>query len=345
MPNFPEVAFSVHSRRSLFVGCFVLLAACFAEAQRGLQSAEKQPLVVCAVPDAMPRTGRAEDDTPRGLDVAVAQRVAQELDREIEWHWCASDSCSWNCLENNRCDMVIGQPQGSRPPIGVSWSIPYSGSRFGFVVHQKEKGIRSLGDLRGKRVGVVAGTVALSASGHTTVRFKTRAAVLQEFENQKLDAAFVDDDFAAWYLHEHPRLPLRRVPEYVPRERWNLGFAVRAKDDRLLVQVDRALRRVLSTGLVSREFSNQGVTYRAPFTEAKLRGTENETWKQIRERGELVVSMDPANLPYSSADNDRPGFDVEIARALARTVGGQAEDRLDRCATRNSNWCLVGSRM
>ena len=44
------------------------------------------------------------------------------------------------------------------------------------------------------------------------------------------------------------------------------------------------------------------------------------TWRRIRERGELVVSMDPANLPYSGAREDRPGFEVELARALARQL-------------------------
>ena len=31
--------------------------------------------------------------------------------------------------------------------------------------------------------------------------------------------------------------------------------------------------------------------------------------------------MDPANLPYSAAKGERPGFDVELARALARQLG------------------------
>src|SRR5258708_35132425 len=31
--------------------------------------------------------------------------------------------------------------------------------------------------------------------------------------------------------------------------------------------------------------------------------------------------MDPANLPYSAATGDRPGFDVELARLLAAELG------------------------
>ena len=37
-------------------------------------------------------------------------------------------------------------------------------------------------------------------------------------------------------------------------------------------------------------------------------GSVPDTWRRIRERGELVVSMDPANLPYSGAKEERPGI-------------------------------------
>src|SRR5262249_37710247 len=45
-------------------------------------------LTVCAVPAAMPRTGKAPDGTPQGLDVAVAQLVGRSLGRKVEFHWC-----------------------------------------------------------------------------------------------------------------------------------------------------------------------------------------------------------------------------------------------------------------
>jgi len=47
----------------------------------------------------------------------------------------------------------------------------------------------------------------------------------------------------------------------------------------------------------------------------------HDTWQRIEAGGTLVVSMDPANLPYSSADPEQPGFDVEIAQAMARELG------------------------
>ncbi len=55
-------------------------------------------LTVCALPASMPRTDKVPDGTPRGLDVAVAQRVGRILGRTIEFHWCANAECAWNCL-------------------------------------------------------------------------------------------------------------------------------------------------------------------------------------------------------------------------------------------------------
>ena len=62
---------------------------------------------------------------------------------------------------------------------------------------------------------------------------------------------FVDADFAAWYLHEHPELGLRLLADYVPRERWNMALAVRAKDAQLLVEINRALGQLAESGEIT----------------------------------------------------------------------------------------------
>ena len=298
----------------------LLLLGVFAIHDSTPVKAGAKPLVVCAVPDSMPRTGRTSNGSPQGLDVAVARLVARKLGRNLEFHWCASDACSWKCIGNRECDIIIGQPHGSGSARELAWSIPYAGSRFGLVVHRDTTGIRTHSDLNGKRVGIVVGTLSPSRDSKI-VPFKTRQLLLNNFMAKKLDAALIDDDFAAWHLHQHRKLPLRRVAEYVPREHWNLGFAVRKSDKALLREINRVLTHLLGTGTISKAFSDQGVGYRAPYSDTKLRAVRYDTWQRIQEKGEIVVSMDPANLPYSSAKQDRPGFDVEVARALAEALG------------------------
>jgi ABC-type amino acid transport substrate-binding protein len=265
----------------------------------------------------MPRTDRTPDGKPRGLDVAVAERVGRALGRPVEFHWCANAGCSWHCLPEGRCDIVAGQPIDSGPPRGVAWSVPYAGAQFGLVVPRDRKGIRSLDDLRGRRIGVVAGTVAMAEKDHAIARFKTREELLDRFVDANLDAAFLDADFAAWYLHEHPARPLRLVEAFVPRERWNMALAVRTGDAELLVAINRTMAQLAESGGLREVYQEYGVPFHAPFTTGDRRAEAPSSWPRIRDRGELVVSMDPANLPYSSARGDRPGLDVELARALA----------------------------
>jgi polar amino acid transport system substrate-binding protein len=268
----------------------------------------------------MPRTGKGSDGTPQGLDVAVVQEVGRILGRTVEFHWCANAGCAWHCLPSGRCDVVVGQPQESAPAHDVAWSVPYAGAKFGLVVSDDLRDVRSLADLQGQRIGIVAGTVAIAEKDHVVARFRSREELLDEFRVRGLDAAFVDADFAAWYLHAHPNLKLELVPEYTPRERWNMALAVRAKDAQLLVEINRALAQLAESGGLRAIYAASGVPFHPPFTASTLQKASRNTWQHVRDRGELVVSMDPANLPYSAARGNRRGLDVELARALAQRL-------------------------
>ncbi len=304
------------------LGCVLgLFAGLLSLANTQAEEPKLKPLTVCAIPATMPRMDKTSDGTPRGLDVALAQQLGRLLNRTIEFHWCANPDCAWHCLPAGRCDLVIGQPRESGPRQGIAWSVPYAGAQFGLVIPRDTKGVQSLADLHGKRVGIVTGTVVLAEKDHTVARFKTREELLDGFSSAKLDAAFMDADFAAWYLHEHPELPLRLVAGYVPREHWDMALAVRGNDAGLLVDVNRALAQLAESGDLRRIYADHGVPFRPPFTERPRPKTAPNTWRHIRDRGEMVVSFDPANLPYSSAKDDRPGFDVELARTLAERLG------------------------
>jgi polar amino acid transport system substrate-binding protein len=285
--------------------------------------ADEKPKVLtfCAEPSAMPRTGKDVDGSPRGLDVAVARMLCRKLGRDFEIHWCASAACSRNCLHSRRCDVILGHPMDEGAPKEIAWSVPYAGCQFGLVVRRGEQAIDSLSDAIDKRIGVVAGTVSLPEAKHQIVRFRTREEVLDRFEADALDAAFVDADFAAWHMNCHPELELRLVEGYVPREHWNLALAARASDAGLLVEINKALAELTESGELKEAWANLGLGYRGPFTPDVGRAAALDAWPRIQKRGELRIALDPANLPYSSANEDRPGFDLELARDLARRLG------------------------
>ena len=51
----------------------------------------------------------------------------------------------------------------------------------------------------------------------------------------------------------------------------------------------------------------------------------NNTLEEIRKKGVLTVCVDVRNLPYSNANPELPGLDVEIAHLLAEGLGVKLE--------------------
>jgi polar amino acid transport system substrate-binding protein len=300
--------------------CAALGAASDYARDDGGHDSKSKVLTICAIPGSMPRMGKTAQGKPAGLDVAVVERLAKILERPIEFHWCASTQCAWNCLPAGRCDVVIGQPWGSGPPREVAWSVPYAAAQFTLVVPRNLRASAGLADFQGKRVGIVAGTAVISEKDHSVIKFKSREDLLEDFSSAALATAFIDADFAAWYLHEHPQLTLRLLTDYVPQQRWNMALAVRARDAQLLVQINQALGQLAESKELQQIYKAMGVPFHPPFSGPARREMVRDTWRHIRERGELTVSMDPANLPYSSAKNEQPGFDLELAKALSERL-------------------------
>ena len=215
----------------------------------------------------MPRMGKTAEGKPVGLDVAVAEHVARILGRPIEFHWCASAECAWHCLPEAAVIVVIGQPQDSGPPREVAWSVPYAIAQFGLVV---PRDFRASGSLADFRANASESLPAPSRSRKKTTSSSSSSRVKsfwRGFAAAALDAAFLDADFAAWYLHEHRQLGLRLLPDYVPRERWNMALAVRAKDTQLLVEINRALGQLAESGEIAADLRRgYGVPFHPPFS-------------------------------------------------------------------------------
>lgn len=292
---------------------FITAAAC----------ADQPALRFCVCTNAMPRAGKTAHGNLEGIDVATARLFAEMLGRSCEFHACPSDACRLQNLRTGQCDVVVGLPHESVKSPEIAWTKAYASGKFGLLVPSSEKGVRSLIEMKGKRVGVVSGTVPLSPKEHHVVGFPSSKAMLRGFDQANLDAALIDVDYAAWYLRQHADLKLRLVDEYVSTHRWSIGMAVRAEDIALRDKLSHAVEICLEEAKLRRLFSNFGLTFRPPLSEEQATTVEGvlDTWKRITEGGTLVVSMDPANLPYSSADPKRPGFDVEIAQAVAQELG------------------------
>lgn len=138
-----------------------LLAALPAAAQgRGnepaLELVDTETFRVCADPHNLPFS----NEQGEGFENKLAELFAEKLGRKLAYaFYPQATGFVRNTLGAHRCDVIMGFPQGDDL---VQTTNPYYRTAYAFIFKAGSpfEGIVSLGDerLRGKRIGVVAGT-------------------------------------------------------------------------------------------------------------------------------------------------------------------------------------------
>ena len=124
--------------------------------QSSLELIDPKALRVCADPHNMPfSTEKGE-----GFENKVAELLAGKLGRDLSYTWYPqAPGFVRNTLAAHRCDVIMGAPQGDDM---VQVTNPYYRTAYALVFKQGQglDGVDTLEDprLKGKRVGIVAGT-------------------------------------------------------------------------------------------------------------------------------------------------------------------------------------------
>jgi mxaJ protein len=121
------------SRRPLVRRSSFGLAIALVVAQCGMAPlASAWEMRVCADPDYMPQSNRAEE----GYENKIAQILADELRAELTYQWWTlAPSMVTEQLREGTCDMMIGVPDGGN---GVIATIAYYRSPYAFVYREDE---------------------------------------------------------------------------------------------------------------------------------------------------------------------------------------------------------------
>ena len=83
----------------------------------------------------------------------------------------------------------------------------------------------------------------------------------------------------------------------------------------------RRLRHHFHARLLGAEFLNRYLCIALLGLCASVASAQYSTLDLIQQRGAIRFGIDPNNLPFSSTTNQPPGFDIEIARAIAKHMG------------------------
>lgn len=214
-------------------------------------SSEDPLRLVCIDADAMPLFGPARDGVREGYEPAVAALIAAELGRPLEWVFRP-----WNemipAIDAGEGDAILcGQGITDERRKRVDFTRPYAVFDESLLV-RAGAGISSPDDLRGKRVGAIAGStnmalaetfegaVLVPFSGESDDVFGEMIAALRAGEVDGI----VDDDVALLPIGDDPAF---EVAFTVPtRNKW--GLAVSKQRPEWRDELDAALGRVIANG-------------------------------------------------------------------------------------------------
>ena len=239
----------------------------------------------------------------------------------VEFHWCANADCAWHCLPAGRCDMVVGLPHESGPPRTAAWSVPYAGAQFGLVV-PRGSARRRIPGRPPRQTGRYRDRHGCRSPRRTTrwLASNRASSCWKGSRPRRWTVLFWTPTSPPGICMDILELGLKLVPEYCAARALEHGPGSAGQGYTASGRDQPGPRPARRDGRAEKDLRRLGVPFRPPVHGDDPRKASLDTWQRIRERGELVVSMDPANLPYSGAKGEHPGFDVELARALAERL-------------------------
>ncbi len=280
---------------------FALCGACLAA-----HAQQPAPLTVCIAEDNEPLSYMRKGQ-PKGLDVRVAQAIAAEMGRALRIVPFETDFERESTLAREvdallsagQCELTSGfpllkedfaAPSGSartpdypgakrrreRPFIALQQmaaSRPYQGMDLVVVLRREAaRKVERLSDLKGLRIGNVAGTLSsalLLMYRHgflkaDLVSMPQRGdSVFERLQANELDAGLVAAGlYDAWKL-EHPDSSLV-LTDYRRPLGINLGFVAVPQGADALLAANRAIERALANGDLAKWAAEEGVSWSKP---------------------------------------------------------------------------------
>ncbi len=241
----------------LAVACLGALSSSALAADRSLEAVKKKGSLVLGLDDSFPPMGfRDENNQVVGYDIDLAKEVAKRLGvklvpQPIDWNAKEQElntgkiDCIWNGFT------ITGERQKA-----MLFSKPYL-KNAQVVVVKKDSGFTNLASLKGKKVGLQAGSSAgdaltaakdFKASLAEVVEFKDNLTALMDLEVRGVDAVVMDLIVANDNIKRSGK-PYRILEETLAPEVFGVGF--RKGDAALRDAVQGALEAMKTDGTLA----------------------------------------------------------------------------------------------
>jgi polar amino acid transport system substrate-binding protein len=217
----------------------------------GLDLIKEGKLTVCTHLDYPPFQARKGEPIV-GFDVDVVDQIAKDLGVTQEIIDTSFEGIeSGESLETRQCDLAAAAMTiTDKRKEKLAFSDPYFDAEQALLV-KKGSGIKSLADLRGKKVGVQLATTGedytesnKDANGYEIVQFEDLPLEVTAVQTGQLDAAVNDNSVLRDYIKDHDDVEI--AAEFNTGEKY--GFGMRKNNTKLVEKVNASLARIKKDG-------------------------------------------------------------------------------------------------
>lgn len=212
------------------------------------QKEESDKLIMATNAEFPPYEYR-ESQTIVGIDVDIAQAIAESMGKELQIEDMSFDSII-PALASGKADVgIAGMTVTEERLVNVDFSNSYVTASQAIIVRIDEEGIVGPDDLAGKTIGVQLGTTgdiyAGDIEGATVERYNKGMEAVQSLVQSKVDAVIIDDQVAKSFA-EDKKDEIKVLDEPFTLEEY--AIAVNKGNTELLEQINAALKDLKESG-------------------------------------------------------------------------------------------------
>ncbi len=232
---------------AIMAACTMLLAGCGGEKK----AAEQKVLRVATEPSFAPFEFQKEGSKEfTGFDMDLIRAIGKQAGYKVEIQNMGFDALI-PALSSGNIDVAIaGMSITEERKKVVVFSDPYYTSGLIIMVPKDNTDIKSLADLKGKKIACQIGTTgekkSRSIEGAKVTAFNTQSEASLELKNGGADAVINDAPVVGYYLAQGGSKVAKTVGDVMEAEEY--GIAVKKGNEKLAAEINKAMAELKKNG-------------------------------------------------------------------------------------------------
>ncbi len=191
-----------------------------------------------------------------GFDAELMEKIVENLGYEIEWKNMSFDGLI-PALQSKKIDLIIaGMTPTEDRKKAVDFSDVYFTTNESFVILEKNQELKTMDDLKNKKLGVQLGTaqeqIARGIEGAEITAYTSITAAILDLKSEKVDAVVLENVIALPYIKNNEGLKKIDIDELPKGE---VAIAINKGNEELLGKINKEIEKLKENGFYDEIFN------------------------------------------------------------------------------------------